>query len=170
MATRLIRTRRGCTDCAWLSLPELDNRHYGVRTIQADGVGYLLLETTESGCKADKSSVFCFGNLGAGKTYLRWASSLGRVNITNGGNFSSLAINHLCDKASEEDITVTYLYYGFLTQHEQTLQRISRDEVGQMQQERGDGGWFAGGCCKDYSGKYIWYLCRQIQHCHATAM
>ena len=61
----------------WLSPLELNNRHQGVRIDRFDGVGDWLLETREfrewrSGDGgADKAVVFCSGNPGVGKTYLR---------------------------------------------------------------------------------------------------
>ena len=61
----------------WLSPLEPSKRHQGVRTDRFDGVGDWLLETGEfwewSGSvdEADKAVLFCSGNLGVGKTYLR---------------------------------------------------------------------------------------------------
>ena len=58
----------------WLSPLEPSNRHQGVRTGRFGGVGDWLLETSEfrewrSG--TDKAVLFCSGNPGVGKTYLR---------------------------------------------------------------------------------------------------
>jgi len=61
----------------WLSPLEPNNRHQGVRTDRFDGVGDWFLETGEfrewrdgeSG--ADEAVLFCSGNPGVGKTYLR---------------------------------------------------------------------------------------------------
>ena len=61
----------------WLSPLEPNNRHQDVRTDQRDSVGDWFLETSEfqewrggqSG--ADKAVLFCSGNPGVGKTYLR---------------------------------------------------------------------------------------------------
>jgi len=61
----------------WLSLLQPNNRHQGVRTDRLDGVGDWLLETSEfrewrsGGGGADKAVLFCSGNPGVGKTYLR---------------------------------------------------------------------------------------------------
>ena len=61
----------------WLSPLEPNNRHQGVRTDRFDGVGDWLLETSEfrewrgSGSGAGKAVLFCSGNPGVGKTYLR---------------------------------------------------------------------------------------------------
>ena len=61
----------------WLSPLEPKMRHQGVRDERFDGVGDWVLETSkfrewrggEGG--ADKAVLFCFGNPGVGKTFLR---------------------------------------------------------------------------------------------------
>ena len=61
----------------WLSPLEPNNRHQGVRTDRLDGTGDWLLETSEfrewrgSEGGADTAVLFCSGNPGVGKTYLR---------------------------------------------------------------------------------------------------
>ena len=61
----------------WLSPLAPGNRHDGVRTNRFEGVGNWLLETSEvrewKGGEggADQAVLFCSGNPGVGKTYLR---------------------------------------------------------------------------------------------------
>ena len=61
----------------WLSPLEPDNRHHSVRTERFDGVGDWFLETSEfqewrqGEGGADKAVLFCYGNPGVGKTFLR---------------------------------------------------------------------------------------------------
>jgi len=61
----------------WLSPLEPGNRHDGVRTSRFVGVGDWFLETSEfqewkgEEGGADKAVLFCSGNPGVGKTYLR---------------------------------------------------------------------------------------------------
>jgi len=61
----------------WLSPLEPNDRHQGVRIDRFDGVGDWFLETSEfqgwrgSEGGADKAVLFCSGNPGVGKTYLR---------------------------------------------------------------------------------------------------
>jgi len=61
----------------WLSPLEPINRHQGVRAERFGGIGDWALETKEfrewrsSGDRADKAVLFCPGNPGVGKTYLR---------------------------------------------------------------------------------------------------
>jgi len=62
---------------SWLSPLEPDNRHQTVRTDRVDGIGGWLLETREfrewrgGEGGADNAVLFCSGNPGVGKTYLR---------------------------------------------------------------------------------------------------
>ena len=61
----------------WLSPLEPQQRHQGVRTDRLDGVGNWILETSdfrnwrdgEDSCV--KPVLFCYGNPGVGKTYVR---------------------------------------------------------------------------------------------------
>ena len=61
----------------WLSPIEPENRHHGVRTDRLDGVGNWFLETSEfrdwrgGEGGVGKAVLFCSGNPGVGKTYLR---------------------------------------------------------------------------------------------------
>ena len=61
----------------WLSPLEPNIRHQGVRTERFDGIGDWLLETREfrewreSVGGSDQAVLFCSGNPGVGKTYLR---------------------------------------------------------------------------------------------------
>jgi len=61
----------------WLSPLEPSDRHQGVRNDRLEGVGDWLLETREwrewreSEGRADQAVLFCSGNPGVGKTYLR---------------------------------------------------------------------------------------------------
>ena len=62
----------------WLSPLEPNKRPQGVQTDRFDGVGDWLLETEEfrewrgNEDGADKTVLFCSGNPGVGKTYLRY--------------------------------------------------------------------------------------------------
>ena len=61
----------------WLSPLDPRGRHHDVRTDRLDGVGNWLLKTDEfRGWRrneggADDAVLFCYGNPGVGKTYLR---------------------------------------------------------------------------------------------------
>jgi len=61
----------------WLSPLDLENRHRDAVTDRVDGIGNWLLETAEfqewrgGEGGADKAVLYCSGNPGAGKTYLR---------------------------------------------------------------------------------------------------
>ena len=62
----------------WLSPLEPENRHHGVRSDRFEGVGDWLLEISEfrewrgGNSGADEALLFCSGNPGVGKTYLRY--------------------------------------------------------------------------------------------------
>ena len=64
---------------AWLSPLEPQRRHQDIRTRRVDKVGDWLLQTEEyrnwfgdiHGAKCDSSSLFCYGDPGVGKTYIR---------------------------------------------------------------------------------------------------
>jgi len=62
---------------SWLSPLEPYHRHQGVRIRRVDGIGNWLLETREfrewrvGEGRADKAVLFCSGDPGVGKTYLR---------------------------------------------------------------------------------------------------
>ena len=61
----------------WLSPLDPRGRHHDVRTDRVDGVGNWLLKTKEwrewrgNEGGEDKDVLFCYGNPGVGKTYLR---------------------------------------------------------------------------------------------------
>ena len=61
----------------WLSPLEPNKRHQGVRTDRFDGVGEWFLQTgefrewSENGDRVEKTVLFCSGNPGVGKTYLK---------------------------------------------------------------------------------------------------
>jgi len=61
----------------WLSPLEPNTRHQGVRTDRFDGAGGWLLDTSEfrewrrGEGGANEAVLFCSGNPGVGKTYLR---------------------------------------------------------------------------------------------------
>ena len=62
---------------SWLSPLEPNTRHQGLRNDRFEGVGNWLLETSEwrewrgSEGEADKAILFCSGDPGVGKTYVR---------------------------------------------------------------------------------------------------
>ena len=73
----IYKSDEGAQIMRWLSPLEPGIRHDGVRTSRFEGVGDWLLEASEfrewKGDEggADKAILFCSGNPGVGKTYLR---------------------------------------------------------------------------------------------------
>ncbi|RPA91902.1 hypothetical protein L873DRAFT_1619220, partial [Choiromyces venosus 120613-1] len=96
---------------AWLSPLEPNIRHQNVQASRVANVGSWLLETEQfrswnygdSQSGSDKATIFCYGNPGAGKTYI-----------------SSLVIDTLGDQASGHNIAVTCFYFDFAAEKEQT--------------------------------------------------
>ena len=66
----------------WLSPLEPNTRHQAVRADRFEGVGEWVLETggfrewRGSDGEVDKAVLFCLGNPGVDKTYLRWGDLL----------------------------------------------------------------------------------------------
>ena len=75
--TTVYKSDKDAVIMRWLSPLEPENRHDGVRTKRFEGVGNWLLKTRKfrewrrGGGGADQAALFCSGNPGAGKTYLR---------------------------------------------------------------------------------------------------
>jgi len=125
----------------WLSPLEPHLRHHDLRISRVKDVGDWLLRTEEfqSWMEGDvrgesqKATVFCSGNLGVGKTYIRYVrhamSGRGaqsrRVFLTS-YNSSSLVIDALRNKAGEagEDIAVAYFYFDSAIQKEQSAANV----------------------------------------------
>ena len=75
--TTVYKSDKNAEILRWLSPLEPNTRHNGLRNDRFDGVGDWLLETSEfrewrgSQGGADQAVLFCSGDPGVGKTYLR---------------------------------------------------------------------------------------------------
>ena len=75
--TTIYKSDKDAKIMRWLSPLEPNNRHQGVRDDRLGGIGDWLLETSEfrewrgGEGGAEKAVLFCSGNPGVGKTYLR---------------------------------------------------------------------------------------------------
>ena len=75
--TTIYKSERDAQIMRWLSPLETGNRHDSVRSDRFEGVGGWFLKTSEfrqwqeDEGGADKAVLFCSGNPGVGKTYLR---------------------------------------------------------------------------------------------------
>ena len=130
----------------WLSPLEPQRRHQGVRTGRFDGIGNWVLETNEfrewsdgeNGCV--EQVLFCYGNPGVGKTYLRYQGLSSREIQCRchrlSSNNSSVVIDSLCDRAVEEDIAVVGLYCDFLAQQEQSTTNMLGATLKQLASRR----------------------------------
>jgi len=76
-STTIYKSDKDAEIMRWLSPLELDSRHHEVRTKRFEGVGDWFLGASQfrewkgGEGEADKAVLFCSGNPGVGKTYLR---------------------------------------------------------------------------------------------------
>ncbi|RPA91159.1 ankyrin [Choiromyces venosus 120613-1] len=100
---------------AWLSPLEPQIRHQDVRNRRISHVGDWLLQTEQFRSwggdnlqdKAKNATLFCYGDPGAGKTFI-----------------SSLLIDKLCDQARGRNVSVACFYFDHAARKEQTPTRV----------------------------------------------
>ena len=119
---------------AWLSPLDHKLRHQDIRDRRVDNVGEWLLHTEEfrgwctgsEGGESDKAVLFCYGNPGVGKTYIRYCNKNEPRGVEEKGqaltsrNVSSVVIDNLCKQAREQNATVACFYFDFASQNEQS--------------------------------------------------
>jgi len=113
----------------WLSPLQPKLRHEGIQVSRVENVGEWVLETEtfKSWCassgesRPDKPVLFCFGDPGVGKTFIRYQGriSMGGYVLTS-HNASSLVIDKLGDQARIQEVTVACFYFDFAVQMEQS--------------------------------------------------
>ena len=112
----------------WLSPMAPRERHQAVCDGRVDGVGDWLLRTNEfkkwhtSEDQRIHPVLFCYGDPGVGKTYLRCVktSSTEIACKTKRVNTSSLVIDTLCDSIDETNVAVACVYCDFHAHKEQS--------------------------------------------------
>ena len=112
----------------WLSPLAPRERHRAVSEGRMDGVGDWLLRTNQfekwhrGEDKAVHPVLFCYGDPGVGKTYLRSVGIglLNRRGKTKCGNISSLVIDTLCDSINQGNVAVTCVYCDFHAHKDQS--------------------------------------------------
>jgi len=117
---------------AWLSPLDPQVRHQDICDQRVDSIGDWLLETKEfrdwyNGSEkegSDHAALFCYGNPGAGKSYIRCARPLVRKEqgalFLTGRDGSSVVVDYLCDQAAERDMAVACFYYDFASREAQS--------------------------------------------------
>jgi len=111
----------------WLSPLEPRERHQAIGMDRVPGVGEWLLHTSEfiqwnqGHDGSAKPVLFCYGDPGVGKTFLRygWRLPLKIARVGSNDN-SSLVIDRLCDQVEAGNMAVACVYCEFYTQNEQS--------------------------------------------------
>ena len=112
---------------AWLSPLEPQVRHQDIRNQRVDSAGDWLLETKEfvnwySG--DDHAALFCYGDPGVGKSYIRHERPSVRnkrgILLLIGRENSSVVVDYLCDHAIRHHMAVACFYYDFASREAQS--------------------------------------------------
>ena len=117
----------------WLSPLEPRLRHQNIQDRRVENVGEWLLQTEEfrswcasEGGESDDAVLFCYGDPGVGKTYIRYYNKdkprgmEGKGQVLTSRDISSLVIDSLCDQAGGQNVAVACLYLDFAAQKEQS--------------------------------------------------
>ena len=118
----------------WLSPLDAKLRHQDIRDRRVGNIGEWVLQTEEfrswyagsGGGESDNSFLFCYGDPGVGKTYIRYNSTSERLRMEEkwqgltSCDFSSVVIDNLCSQAREQNATVACFYFDFAAQNEQS--------------------------------------------------
>ena len=119
---------------AWLSRLDPKLRHQDIRDRRARNIGEWVLQTEEfrswyagsGGGESDNSFLFCYGDPGVGKTYIRYNNTNEplrieeREQVLTGRDVSSVVIDNLCDQVKGQNATVACFYFDFAAQNEQS--------------------------------------------------
>jgi len=119
---------------AWLSPLDPKSRHQDIRDRRVGNIGEWVLQTEEfrswyagsGGGESDNSFLFCYGNPGVGKTYIRYNNRNEPQGMEEKGqlltsrDFSSVVIDNLCDQARGQIATVACFYFDLAAQDEQS--------------------------------------------------
>ena len=118
----------------WLSPLNPKLRHQDVQERRVPNVGEWLLRTQEfeswcagsEGSESDNAVLFCYGDPGVGKTYIRYSTKSEPRGMEEkwqeltSRDISSLVIDLLCDQARGQNAAVACFYCDFATQKEQS--------------------------------------------------
>jgi len=119
---------------AWLSPLDAKLRHQDIRDRRVGNIGEWVLQTEEfrgwyagsGGGEPDNSFLFCYGDPGVGKTYIRYNNTNEPLRMEEKGkvltsrDVSSVVIDSLCSQAREQNPTVACFYFDFAAQSEQS--------------------------------------------------
>ena len=119
---------------AWLSPLDPRSRHRDIQGHRVENVGEWILQTeafrswyaSSEGGVSDNEVLFCYGDPGVGKTYVRYHNKDEPRGMEENGqvltrsNASSLVIDRLCDQARGQNSIVACFYFDYAAQNEQS--------------------------------------------------
>ena len=116
---------------SWLSPLDPGLRHWDIQERRVKDVGEWLMGTAEFGrwcgldgkTESDKAVLFCYGNPGVGKTFIRYHRSLSGERskpILTSPHDSSLVVDRLCGQTRGQNTAVTCFYFDFAARNEQS--------------------------------------------------
>jgi len=119
----------------WLSPLGPGLRHCEIQERRVNHVGEWLTRTEEfrkwcglgGESEVDKGVLFCYGNPGVGKTFIRFQGSSpgGRSEpVLTSHHGSSLVVDRLCDQTKGQNTLVTCFYFDFAARKEQTAASV----------------------------------------------
>jgi len=125
----------------WLSPLEPKLRHRDIQERRVDGVGEWLMKTKEfrswhdrrEESEGDKAVLFCYGDPGVGKTFIRYQGLFlrGEPALTS-WDASSLVVDSLCDQARGQDTIIPCFYFDFAARKEQSATSMMGSLLKQM--------------------------------------
>ena len=116
---------------AWISPVDSKLRHQDIQDRRIESIGEWLLQTEEyrswhaasGGDGSDNTVLFCYGDPGVGKTYIRQgrtSRNKRKRRVLTSRGVSSLVIDSLCDQAGGQNISVACFYFDFAAQKDQS--------------------------------------------------
>ena len=116
---------------SWLSPLDPGLRHWDIQERRVKDVGEWLMGTAkfrrwcglDGEREDDKAVLFCYGNPGVGKTFIRYHRSLSGERskpILTSPHDSSLVVDRLCDQTRGQNTAVTCFYFDFAARNEQS--------------------------------------------------
>ena len=127
----------------WQSPLGLGLQHCDIQERRVKNVGEWLMETEESGKRCglgeenegDKEVLFCHGNPGVGKTFIRHQVLFPgerSERMPTSGNDSSVVVDWLLNRTRGQDTAVTCFYFDFAARKEQTATSMLGSLLKQM--------------------------------------
>ena len=128
---------------AWLSPLDPSLRHCDIQERRVNNVGEWLMRSVEfqrwyglgGEREGDKAVMFCYGNPGVGKTFIRYPVLFPpEINeqVLTSHHLSSLVVDRLCDWTRGQNTAVACFYFDFAARKEQTAASMLGSLLKQM--------------------------------------